>query len=254
MNSGVDCVAVITGGTSGIGLKTAELLLESRLDASCALVDVNEGQSGDLIERFGRHRVRFVQSDVTDPAAANAAVAEIENWNRPIKMLVTCAGIHIVGDSFEYPSEHWREVLKVHVDGTFFWCQAAGRAMREAGGGAIVTVGSIAQDFGFPRRAAYTTSKAGIAGLTRVLAVEWASAGIRVNQVIPGMVQTPMLQGTAAQGVLDLEAVAEEYPLGRIGTTGDLAAAIVFLLSEQASFITGELMHVDGGFRAQRLA
>ena len=254
MNSGVDCVAVITGGTSGIGLKTAELLLESRLDAPCALVDVNEGQSGDLIERFGRHRVRFVQSDVTDPAAANAAVAEIENWNRPIKMLVTCAGIHIVGDSFEYPSEHWREVLKVHVNGTFFWCQAAGRAMREAGGGAIVTVGSIAQDFGFPRRAAYTTSKAGIAGLTRVLAVEWASAGIRVNQVIPGMVQTPMLQRTAAQGVLDLEAVAEEYPLGRIGTTGDLAAAIVFLLSEQASFITGELMHVDGGFRAQRLA
>ena len=254
MKNRVNSVAAITGGASGIGWKTAEFLLESRPDVACALVDLNEGQSGELIERFGRHRVRFVNSDVTDPAAANAAVAEIENWNRPIKMLVTCAGIHIVGDSFEYPSEHWREVLRVHINGTFFWCQAAGRAMREAGGGAIVTVGSIAQDFGFPRRAAYTTSKAGIAGLTRVLAVEWAPAGIRVNQVLPGMVQTPMLQRTAAQGVLDLEAVAAEYPLGRIGTTGDLAAAIVFLLSEQASFITGELVRVDGGFRAQRLA
>ena len=254
MNNRVDSVAVITGGTSGIGWKAAELLLESRPDAACALVDLNEGQSGELIERFGQHRVLFVQSDVTDPAAVKTAVAEIESWNRPIKMLVTCAGIHIVGDSFELPTEHWQEVLKVHVNGTFYWCQAAGRAMREAGGGAIVTVGSIAQDFGFPRRAAYTTSKAGIAGLTRVLAVEWAPAGIRVNQVLPGMVETPMLQRTAAQGVLDLEAVAAEYPLGRIGTTGDLAEAIVFLLSEQASFITGALMHVDGGFRAQRLA
>jgi len=250
----VNSVAAITGGASGIGWKTAEFLLESRPDVACALVDLSEGRSGELIQRFGQDRVYLVQSDVTDPAAVNAAVAEIENWNRPIKMLVTCAGIHIVGDSFEYPSEHWQEVLRVHVNGTFFWCQAAGRAMREAGGGAIVTVGSIAQDFGFPRRAAYTTSKAGIAGLTRVLAVEWAPAGIRVNQVVPGMVETPMLQRTAAQGVLDLEAVAAEYPLGRIGTTGDLAEAIVFLLSEQASFITGALVHVDGGFRAQRLA
>lgn len=254
MKNRVNSVAVITGGTSGIGWKTAELLLDTRPDVACALVDLNEGRSGELIERFGRRRVCFVRCDVTDPAAVNAAVAEIENWNRPINMLVTCAGIHIVGDSFELPVEHWQEVLRVHVDGTFFWCQAAGRAMREAGGGAIVTVGSIAQDFGFPGRAAYTTSKAGIAGLTRVLAVEWGPEGIRVNQVVPGMVQTPLLQRIAAQGVLDIEAAAQEYPAGRLGTTGDLAEAIVFLLSGQASFITGELMRVDGGFRAQRLA
>lgn len=253
MSNRVGSVAVITGGSSGIGWKTAEVLLETRPDVACALVDLNEGQSTELIEHFGRDRVRFVQSDVTDPAAADAAVAEIKNWNRPIKMLVTCAGIHIVGDSFELPTEHWNDVVTVHVHGTFYWCQAAGRAMRDAGGGAIVTVGSIAQDFGFPGRAAYTTSKAGIAGLTRVLAVEWAPAGIRVNQVVPGMVHTPMLERTAAQGVLDIEAVAAEYPLGRLGTTQDLAEAITFLLSEQASFITGELIHVDGGFRAQRL-
>lgn len=246
-------MATITGGASGIGWKTAELLLQKRPDVACALVDLNEGRSAELIERFGRDRVRFVQCDVTDPAAVNAAAAEIENWNRPIDMLVTCAGVHIVGDSFELPAEHWQKVLRVHIDGTFYWCQAAGRAMRDAGSGAIVTVGSIAQDFGFPGRAAYTTSKAGIAGLTRVLAVEWAPAGIRVNQVIPGMVLTPMLQRIAAQGILDTEAATAEYPLGRLGTTGDLAEAIVFLLSEKASFITGELLHVDGGFRAQRL-
>ena len=247
-------MAVITGGASGIGWKTAEVLLETRPEVACALVDLNEGQTGELIERFGPDRVRFVRSDVTDPAAANTAVAEIDHWNRPINMLVTCAGIHIVGDSFELPAQHWQEVVSAHLNGTFYWCQAAGRAMRDADGGAIVTVGSIAQDFGFPGRAAYTTSKAGIAGLTRVLAVEWAPAGIRVNQVIPGMVMTPMLQRIADQGILDPEAAAAEYPLGRLGTTADLAEAIVFLLSEQASFITGELIHVDGGFRAQRLA
>ena len=253
MNSQISSVAVITGGASGIGWKTAELLLESRPEVACALVDLNDAQSPDLIDRFGPDRVRFVRCDVTDPSEVNAAAAQIEEWNRPIRMLVTCAGIQIVGDSFELPSEHWQKVTAVHLNGTFYWCQAAGRAMRDSGGGSIVTVGSIAQDFGFPGRAAYTTSKMGIAGLTRVLAVEWASAEIRVNQVIPGMVETPLFQRAAAQGIVDAEAAAAEHPLGRLGTTGELAGAIVFLLSEQASFITGELVHVDGGFRAQRL-
>ena len=253
MNDQVSSVAVITGGASGIGWKTAQLLLGRSPDVACALVDLHEAQSADLIERFGEDRVRFVQCDVTDPAAVNAAAAEIERWKGPIKMLVTCAAIQIVGDSFELPTEHWQKVTAVHLNGTFYWCQAAGRAMRDGGGGSIVTVGSIAQDFGFPGRAAYTTSKAGIGGLTRVLAVEWAPAGIRVNQVIPGMVETPLFQRAAAQGIVDAEAAAAEHAMGRLGTTGELAEAIVFLLSEQASFITGELVHVDGGFRARRL-
>ena len=253
MNDSPTTVAVITGGASGIGWKTAEMLLERRPEAACALVDLNEAQSGELIEQFGADRVRFVQCDVTDPAAVTEAAEEIEAWKSPIRMLVTCAGIQIVGDSFVLPTEHWQKVLATHLNGTFFWCQAAGRAMREAGGGSIVTVGSIAQDFGFPGRAAYTTSKAGIGGLTRVLAVEWALAGIRVNQVIPGMVETPLFKRAAAQGIVDAEEAAGEHALGRLGATAELAEAILFLLSEQSSFITGELVHVDGGFRAQRL-
>ena len=253
MSTRVESVAVITGGASGIGWKTAELLLERCPDVACALVDLDEAESGELVARFGSGRVRFVRCDVTDPEAVSAAVAGIEGWNRPIKMLVTCAGIQIVGDSFDLAAEHWRKVLSVHLDGTFYWCQAAGKAMREAGGGSIVTVGSIAQDFGFPGRAAYTTSKAGIGGLTRVLAVEWASAGIRVNSVIPGMVRTPLFERAAAQGIVDAEAAASEHALDRLGSTGEIAEAIVFLLSEGSSFITGELVHVDGGFRALRL-
>ena len=253
MSSQVASVAVITGGASGIGWKTAELLLEARPDTACALVDLDEAQSGELVGRFGADRVRYVPCDVTDQAAVAHAVEQIEAWNRPIKMLVTCAGIQIVADSFELPAEDWRKVLSVHLDGTFYWCQAAGRAMRDAGGGSIVTVGSIAQDFGFPGRAAYTTSKAGIGGLTRVLAVEWAPAGIRVNSVIPGMVETPLFRRAAAQGIVDAQAAASEHALDRLGSTGEIAEAIAFLLSERSSFITGELVHVDGGFRAQRL-
>jgi NAD(P)-dependent dehydrogenase (short-subunit alcohol dehydrogenase family) len=227
--------------------------LDSRPEVACALVDLDPAQSQELVERFGDDRVRFIQCDVTDPTAVAAASERIQAWRSPIKMLVTCAGIQIVGDSFDLPVEHWQKVLGVHLHGTFHWCQAAGRAMRDSGGGSIVTVGSIAQDFGFPGRAAYTTSKAGIGGLTRVLAVEWAPAGIRVNQVIPGMVETPLFKRAAAQGVVDPSAAGAEHALGRLGTTGELAEAIVFLLSEQSSFITGELVHVDGGFRAQRL-
>ncbi len=253
MNTPESEVAVITGGASGIGWKTAELLLERRPNLACALVDLNQAESSELIERFGEERVRYVECDVTDPQAVAEAADQIRAWKGPIRMLVTCAGIQIVGDSFELPIEDWQKVTAVHLNGTFYWCQAAGKAMRDGDGGSIVTVGSIAQDFGFPGRAAYTTSKAGIGGLTRVLAVEWASAGIRVNQVIPGMVETPLLQRVVAQGILDTEAAAAEHPVGRLGSTADLAEAIVFLLSEQSSFITGELVHVDGGFRAQRL-
>ena len=253
MSIQVSSVAVITGGASGIGWKTAELLLENHPDVACALVDLDEAQSGELVKRFGDARVRFVPCDVTDQPAVAQAVEEIEAWNRPITMLVTCAGIQIVADSFELPAEHWKRVLSVHLDGTFYWCQAAGRAMRDAGGGSIVTIGSIAQDFGFPGRAAYTTSKAGIGGLTRVLAVEWAPAGIRVNSVIPGMVETPLFQRAAAQGIVDAEAAASEHALDRLGSTAEIAEAIAFLLSDRSSFITGELVHVDGGFRALRL-
>lgn len=250
---GAPSVAVITGGGGGIGWKTAELLLERNADTACALVDLDRGRSGELQERFGDDRVRFVHCDVTDREAVIAATKDIEQWNRPIRMLVTCAGIQIVGDSFDLPAEHWRKVLSVHLDGTFYWCQSAGRAMRDAGGGSIVTVGSIAQDFGFPGRAAYTTSKAGIGGLTRVLAVEWAAKGIRVNSVIPGMVRTPLFERAAAQGIVDAEAAAAEHALGRLGATAEIARAIVFLLTDESSFVTGELLHVDGGFRALRL-
>jgi NAD(P)-dependent dehydrogenase (short-subunit alcohol dehydrogenase family) len=151
------------------------------------------------------------------------------------------------------PRPDFDRVLAVNLGGTFACCQAVGRRMVEGGRGAIVNVASISMWFGFPRRLAYITSKGGVGGLTQTLAVEWAPYGVRVNAVAPGQIETELLRLAFDQGLVSREDAAAAHALGRIGQPSEVAAAIRFLLSDDASFVTGEILNVDGGFRLKKI-
>jgi 3-oxoacyl-[acyl-carrier protein] reductase len=236
-------VAIVTGAASGIGLATAHALLDADPELALAAVDVGEIPPS-LRERDS---VMSVACDVADHPAVGEAVAAIAGELGPPALLVNSIQIH--APALELAFEDWSRLLAINLGGTFSFCQAAGRHMVELRRGAIVNLASISMYFGFPQRLPYIVSKCGVGGLTQTLAVEWAPYGVRVNAVAPGMVETPILSGGLASGVINRQVAENAHALRRLGTPEEIAAAIVFLLSDGASFVTGEILCVDGGFR-----
>jgi NAD(P)-dependent dehydrogenase (short-subunit alcohol dehydrogenase family) len=231
--------AVVTGGAKGIGLGVARAL--AREGWHCAILDSDPAGKGVADELGGA----FVQADVTRPQELHAAFADLAARFGPIYGLVNSAGINRTGPSDQVSPEDWQRVLDVDLNGTFFACQAAYPHL--APGSAIVNLASVLAMRGLPGRAAYTAAKFGVVGITRVLAVEWAGRGIRVNAVGPSWTDTPLIRDQLAAGTLDLD-VLERVPMGRLAQVEDVTGAIVFLLSEKASFITGQTLYVDGGY------
>jgi len=223
-------VAIVTGAASGIGAATA-----ARLRA-------------DGYEVLGIDRDHM---DVTGPGAAERAVAEALDTHGRLDVLVPAAGIVHRHSALETSDEQWDEVVAVNLTAVFRWCRAAIAAMRERGGGSIVTVGSGWGLVAGPRAASYSATKAAVVNLTRALAIDHGRDGIRVNCVCPGDTDTPMLRGELRELGLDPEtALAESAaarPLGRIVTADEVAAAIAFLASDAASGITGATLVVDAG-------
>ncbi|QEC47973.1 SDR family oxidoreductase [Baekduia soli] len=250
--STAETTCVVTGGASGIGLAVVDRALDTGTFARCAVLDRGEGGFADLQERHGG-RVRFVSCDVSDEAGVVAAFAEVDDWSPRIGGLVTCAGVARFTPSLELDQERWDEVLSVNLTGLMFSCREAARRMGPAGGGAIVNLASVSAMVGYPRRLAYSTSKAAVAGLTRTLAVEWAPEGIRVNAVAPGYTRTAMVQKLIDNGDIDHDTYAALAPQNRFGEPSEIAAPIVFLLSDAASFITGVTLPIDGGFMALKV-
>jgi NAD(P)-dependent dehydrogenase (short-subunit alcohol dehydrogenase family) len=193
------------------------------------------------------------QCDVSILKSVSAAFDAVDAWGPPLSGLVNSAGVAHFVPTLELEQDDWRRVMDVNVDGTLHPSLLAAPRMADAGGGAIVNLASVAGMFGWPRRAAYSTSKAAVGGLTRTLAVEWAASGIRVNAVAPGYIATEMVEKLIADGNIDYDTYAPLAALNRFGTPAEVAQPILFLLSSDAAFVTGVTLPIDGGFVATKV-
>lgn len=243
-------VVVVTGSGGSIGSAVALRLCGP--DAVVAAADRDEGAA----ERTARaiadrgHAALAVPVDVVAAGSVAEMTRRIVEEYGGIDVLVNCAGLSIRGRSEDYAERDWDTVTATNLKGTFLCCQAAGREMIRRSGGTIVNIGSTAAAAGFPMRAAYCASKAGVVALTQALAAEWAAHGIRVNCVSPAHTRTPMVEETIAKGFASLAELERRIPLGRLAEPQDIADAIAFLVSDQARFVTGVNLYVDGGWTA----
>jgi NAD(P)-dependent dehydrogenase (short-subunit alcohol dehydrogenase family) len=242
--------ALVTGGASGIGRRTAERFGVEGANVVVADVLVESGQETvDRIESDGGEAL-FVEADVTDPTDVESMVqAAVETYGG-LDIAHNNAGIEGDDDPVaEQTEDNWDRVIDINLKGVWLGMKYELQEMAENGGGAIVNTSSIA---GLTAAGAtpYVASKHGVIGLTRVAATEYANADVRVNAVCPGVIETPMVERAAEESPEEIEQFVQMQPLGRMGTPEEIANAVVWLASEEASFVTGNAYPVDGGFMA----
>lgn len=242
-------VAVLTGGTTGLGHAIALGLAGAGADvvASARRIDQVE-KTADAIEALGRRSLR-VTSDVRDRASLQALHDAVIAAFGKVDILVNAAGITYNADTLEAPEADWERVIETNLTGTMRSCQIFGLSMRKAGYGRIINIASLSTFVGFARVAAYCASKAGIASFTKVLAIELARTGVNVNAIAPGVFPTS-LNAQLVRGTPRGEDLLLRTPMRRFGEARELAGAAIFLASEASSFVTGEVLAVDGGFLA----
>ena len=237
-------VAVVTGGGRSLGLEISRLF--HRAGAELVIAEVDDETGPDAAEEL---HGTFVKTDVTDPGSVKEMVSTVLAEHGRIDVLVNNAGVVHNIPSEEVPDEEWRKVMSVNLDGVFWCCREVGKAMLERGSGAIVNVASmsgIVSNHPQPQ-AAYNASKAGVITLTRSLAGEWASRGVRVNSVSPGYIRTPLTElGMSTPEWA--EVWLSSTPMGRLAEPHEIAPAVLYLASDAASFATGTNLVVDGGY------
>ena len=239
-------VAVVTGGASGIGFGVAERLLDA--GHPVAILDHRADAVVDAADALG---ALGQAADVCDRAGVDRAMAAIRDELGPIGIMVTSAGVTAQDRFTEITVEDWERVIGTNLTGTFHCIQSAVADMVDAGWGRIVTISSTAGQAGAPKQAHYAASKGGVIALTKALALELAPKGITVNTIPPSIIDTPMARQGERAGEVPaggLEALGAMTPVRRVGRPDDVAAACAFLCSEDAGFITGQQINVNGGW------
>ena len=248
-------VALITGGASGIGAESARRL--AREGAAVVItdlsVDAGEALAGEIIGTGGQ--AHFIAHDVTSEADWERAVAEGVAKFGKLNILLNNAGIAMTGlNLMTHSLEDWRRTLDINLDGVFLGLRYCGPAIAESGGGSVINVSSIMGKVASPGAAAYCASKGGVLMLTKAAALEWAPLNIRVNSIHPGYIDTPLVSKVIREvdnGNELREVLISRHALGRLGLPREIADAVVFLDSDESSFMTGSELVVDGGYTAQ---
>jgi 2-hydroxycyclohexanecarboxyl-CoA dehydrogenase len=249
VTEGIAKVAVVTGGGSGIGLAISERLAADGI--AIAVLDLDGGAADRAAEAItaGGGTAIGLAVDVTDRPGVEAAVADVAERLGPPTILVNNAGLQGFERFLKITPEQWGKVIEVNLTGTFHCCQVVLPHMLEAGWGRIVNISSSSAQGGQPMMAHYVSSKAAVIGLTKSLALEFGPKGITVNTIPPGFIDTPMLRDSEAKGLLGgpVEDIEARTPVRRIGQPQDIAAATAFLVSDEASYVTGQVIGVNGG-------
>lgn len=245
-----DKVALVTGAASGIGAAVAQLLAASGAKVMIADLDADGAKTvAEAILAQGGV-AKAIEVDVTDPVEVEAMVDATRRQYGGLHLAVNNAGIGgASAPTGEYPLESWRKVMATNLDSVFYGMRYQIPAIQASGGGAIVNMASILGSVAFANAPAYVAAKHGMVGLTKTAAIEYARQGIRINSIGPGFIDTPLLSKNLDAATLT--AIAGMHPVGRLGAASEVAALTAFLLSDDASFITGSYHLVDGGYTAQ---
>jgi 3-oxoacyl-[acyl-carrier protein] reductase len=243
--------AIVTGSTKGIGLEIARIMLST--GTNVVVNSRNEKDVRTTVQKLGaeprtKGSIVGFHGDVgVFESCEKLANLAVESFGK-IDVLVNNAGTSMIADSLELQKEDWERTLRTNLSGPFFLSQACAKIMAKNSGGSIINISSMFGSGGVPKRLAYCTSKFGLNGLTKTLAAEWAHYDIRVNAVSPGYIATPMDVGDQNTGGYTVEDIHRRTPMGRYGTSREVAQAVLFLASDLSSYITGDNIVVDGGW------
>ena len=246
-----DKVALVTGGNGGIGLGMAEGM--ARAGAHVMIAGRNRDKSASAVAALAKLGVQAdsVAVDVQEAASCSAMIAETVKRFGRLDILCNNAGMNIRGAPESLTPQQWREVLSINLDGAFYCSQSAYPALKAAGGGKIINIGSMFSIFGAAFNTAYAASKGGIVQMTKALATAWAKDNIQVNAILPGWIDTELTRNARAQVDGLHDRVLARTPAARWGAPADFAGVAVFLASPASDFVTGASIPVDGGWSIQ---